>query len=99
MVITDFFKRGYHHIHDPQLYYLRTRDGLEVDLVIEDNQKLYLVEIKSSSTITPTHITSLLRLKREIPEKIPGSFLLTNAKESFTMSGVTQHPAFSFLAL
>ena len=99
MVITDFFKRGYHHIHDPRLYYMHTRDGLEVDLVIEDNQKLYLVEIKSSSTITPTHATSLLRLKREIPDKIAGSFLLTNAKESFTISGITQHPALSFLAL
>ncbi|MDP1615463.1 MAG: hypothetical protein Q8L68_06670, partial [Methylococcales bacterium] len=74
-------------------------DGLEVDLLIEDNQKLYLVEIKSSSTITSTHAASLLRLKREIPDKITGCFLLTNAKESFTISGITQHPALSFLTL
>lgn len=99
MVVIDFFKRSYHHLHDPLLYYLRTRDGLEVDLVIEDNQKLYLVEIKSSSTITPTHVTSLLRLKREIPDKIADSFLLTNARASFQISGVTQHPALPFLAL
>jgi len=99
MIVIDFFKRSYHHLQDPFLYYLRTRDGLEVDLLIEDNQKFYLVEIKSSSTITSTHATSLLRLKREIPDKIADCFLLTNAKESFQISGVTQHPALSFLAL
>lgn len=99
MVVSDFFKRTYHHLYDPQIYYLRTRDGLEVDLVIEDNQKLYLIEIKSGSTITSTHTVSLLKLKREISDKIAGSFLLTNAKASFTISGVIQHPAIPFLTL
>mgnify|MGYP001563591188 CR=1 FL=1 len=99
MVVTDFYKRSYHHLHDPRLYYLRTRDGLEVDLMIEDNQKLYLIEIKSSSTITSTHANSLLRLQREIPDKIAESLLLTNTKDSFQISGITQHPALPFLAL
>ncbi|MEK7577689.1 MAG: ATP-binding protein [Patescibacteria group bacterium] len=99
MIVSDFFKRAYNHLHDPFLYYLRTRDGLEVDLVIEDNQKLYLIESKSGSTITPTHATSLLRLKREIPDTIASCFLLTNAKESFQISGITQHPAIPFLSL
>ncbi|PIU36915.1 GTP-binding protein [Candidatus Roizmanbacteria bacterium CG_4_8_14_3_um_filter_34_9] len=97
MIVIDFFKREYHHLNDSLLYYLHTRDRLEVDLVIEDNQKLYLIEIKSSSTITSTHISSLTRLKREIPDKIAGSFLLSNSKESFIISGVTQHPALPFL--
>jgi hypothetical protein len=99
MVVTDFFKRAYNHLEDPSIYYLRTRDGLEIDLVIEDNQKLYLLEVKSGSTITPNHITSLLRLGREIPEKVVGSYLLTNAQQSFILSGVNQHPALPFLAL
>jgi hypothetical protein len=99
MVVTDFFKRAYNHLEDPSIYYLRTRDGLEIDLVIEDNQKLYLLEVKSGSTITPNHITSLLRLGREIPEKVVGSYLLTNAQQSFILSGVNQHPALLFLAL
>lgn len=97
-IVIDFFKRYYHNGLDPRLYYLRTRDGLEVDLVVEDNQKLYLIEIKSASTITSTHVTSLVRLAREIPNKIAGSILLTNARESFSLSGVLQHPALSFLS-
>lgn len=99
MVVTDFFKRTYHHVHDPQLYYLRTRDGLEVDIVVEDNQKLYLIEIKSSSTVTSSHVSSLVRLRSELAKQIGGIFLLTNAKESFTISGVVQHPALPFLSL
>ena len=99
MVVTDFFKRAYNHLEDPALYYLRTRDGLEIDLVIEDNQKLYLLEVKSTSTITPNHITPLQRLERELPDKIAGSYLLTNAQKSFTLSGVIQHPALPFLIL
>lgn len=97
-VVTDFFKRYYHHGLDPRLYYLRTQDGLEVDLVIEDTQKLHLIEIKSSATITPVHVTSLVRLRREIPDKIADCFLLTNARESFTFSGVLQYPALPFLS-
>lgn len=96
-VVTDFIKRAYHHLSDPTFYYLRTRDGLEVDLVIEDQQQLNLLEIKSTSTPTPTHLTSLLRLNREISDKIAHSFLLTNAQESFINSGVTSHPASAFL--
>lgn len=99
MIVGDFFKRSYHHLEDPALYYLRTQDGLEVDLVIEEGQKIVLVEIKSGATITPTHATSLVRLAREIPDKIVGSFLLTNASESFTLTGVQQHPALPFLEL
>jgi len=99
LVVTDFYKRAYNHLEDPSLYYLRTRDDLEIDLVIEDNQKIYLLEIKSSSTITPNHITSLLRLGREIPEKLAGSLLITNSSKSFIISGINQYPAPPFLAL
>lgn len=98
MVVTDFAKRAYHHLHDPSLYYIRTRDGLEIDLVVEDNQKLYLVEMKSGSTITPAHAASMQRFHRDIPDTIAGSILLTNAQESFTISNVYQHPAIPFLS-
>lgn len=98
MIVVDFFKRAYHHIQDPRLYYLRTRDGLEIDLVAEDNQLLNLIEIKSSATITPVHITSLVRLQREIPNKIAGSFLLSNASDSFQIKDVRHCPAVPFLS-
>ena len=72
MVITDFWKRYLNHGGLPSLYYLRTRDGLEIDLVIELNQKLHLFEIKSSATIFPKHAASLIRAGRDLPDvKLP----------------------------
>ena len=53
MVICDFWKRFLHFGEKPSMYYLRSRDGLEVDLLIELGDKLHLFEIKSSMTITP----------------------------------------------
>jgi predicted AAA+ superfamily ATPase len=66
LIVTDFWKRFLHHGDMPSLYYLRTRDGLEIDMVIEINQKLYLFEIKSGATIYPKHAISLIRAKRDI---------------------------------
>jgi hypothetical protein len=65
LIITDFWKRFLHFGQMPSLYYLRTRDGLEIDMLIDLNQKLYLFEIKSSATIFPRHATSLVRAKRD----------------------------------
>ena len=39
MVVTDVLKRFLHGGEMPSMYYLRTRDGLEIDLVIEVGQK------------------------------------------------------------
>jgi len=65
-IVTDFWKRFLHFGQLPSLYYLKTRDGLEVDLVIEINQKLHLFEIKSSATIVPKHASSLIRAKKDL---------------------------------
>lgn len=65
-VITDFWKRFLHFGRMPSMYYLKTRDGLEVDLVMELGQKLHLLEIKGSATITTKHIPSLIRAKNDL---------------------------------
>lgn len=46
---------------EPSLYYWRSAAGLEVDLVIERNQRLYAVEVKATATPTPHHAVSLAR--------------------------------------
>ena len=42
LVVTDILKRFLHGGEMPSMYYLRTRDGLEIDLVLELGQKLSL---------------------------------------------------------
>lgn len=84
-VVVDFWKRFLHFGQMPSLYYLRTQDGLEVDLVIELNQKLHLFEIKSSTTITSAHASSLMRAKRDLGNLVQTSCIISCAHQSFSL--------------
>lgn len=84
-VVVDFWKRFLHFGQMPSLYYLRTRDGLEVDMVIEANQKLHLYEIKSSATITPSHASSLIRAKRDLGNLVHTSCIISRTSQSFLL--------------
>jgi len=70
MVIIDFWKRFLHFGQKPSMYYIRSRDNLEIDLVIELGGKLNLFEIKSTETITAKHVTSLVRIKDELKKQV-----------------------------
>jgi predicted AAA+ superfamily ATPase len=70
LIVAEFLKRFHHSGEMPALYYLRTQDGLEVDLVLELSQKLHCFEIKSSATLTPLHAKSFRRLKSDVGELI-----------------------------
>ena len=83
LVVTDFWKRSLHSGHSPSLFYLRTRDGLEVDLVIEYGQKLHLLEIKSAMTIWPKHADSLLRIGNDLKSAIKTSAIISLASGNF----------------
>jgi len=82
-VITDIWKRFLHFGQMPSMYYLRTRDGLEVDLVIEFGQKLFLFEIKGMMTILPKHASSLLRISNDLKLSIESSTIISLTSENF----------------
>jgi predicted AAA+ superfamily ATPase len=82
-IITDIWKRFLHFGQMPSLYYLRTRDGLEVDLVIEFGQKLFLFEIKGMMTILPKHASSLLRISNDLKLSIESSTVISLTSENF----------------
>jgi len=85
MIVTDFLKRFLHFGQMPSMYYLRTRDGLEVDLVIELGQKLHLFEIKSAMTILPKHAASLLRIASDLKSSIKTSAIISTSPDSFQL--------------
>ena len=68
------------------MYYLRTRDGLEVDLVIELGQKLHLFGIKSAMTIMPKHAFSLARITHELGSMVQTSAMISASEESFHLT-------------
>jgi len=59
MVIADICKSYVHQRVRPPLYYWRDSTGHEVDLIIDTNEKLVPVEIKSAETFNPSMIDGL----------------------------------------
>ena len=68
MIVNDFLKRFLAFGNLPSMYYLRTRDGLEIDLLLEMGQKIHLFEIKSSATIIPSSASSLNKARKYFDE-------------------------------
>ncbi len=98
LITVDVWKRFLHNGQAPSMYYLRTRDGLEIDIVLEFENSLYLVEIKSSSTIKPEHATSLLRIKRDLGERVKKAIVVSNSNNRFILAkNVENVPALQFL--
>lgn len=99
LVITDFWKRFLNWGQMPSLYYLKTRDGLEVDMVVEIAQKFHLFEIKSGATITSKHAVSLIRAKKELSSLVQSLNIISRAPQSFPLNkAVSNFNWFSFLA-
>lgn len=87
LIICDFWKRFLHFGEKPSMYYLRSRDDLEIDLVIEIAGNLHLFEIKSAMTITPKHAVSLQRIAGELGNKIQTQAVISCAQNSFKIKG------------
>jgi predicted AAA+ superfamily ATPase len=49
---------------NPDLYFWRSHEGLEVDIILQSKGKLYPIEIKLTSTPTVHHINTLERFKK-----------------------------------
>mgnify|MGYP001566199742 CR=1 FL=1 len=86
LIVTDFLKRYMNFGRSPSLYYLRTRDKLEIDLVLEESQKLALFEMKSGSTITPSHVFSLKKIKREFTDVVNIAGVISGSSENFNIA-------------
>ncbi|MBI4668758.1 MAG: ATP-binding protein [Elusimicrobia bacterium] len=91
MVIADFLKRFLHFGQMPSLYYLRSRDGLEVDLVIDWGGGLHLFEIKSASTITPKHAVSLKHLKDQLLGQVKTAAVISCSPSNGTLGRGIAH--------
>lgn len=76
---------------DYRFSYLRTKDGVEVDLIIErPGQKRALVEIKSTERLGPEDVRALKRLSPDIPNS--ESFCLSLDPVAKVMEGVRCFP-------
>jgi len=49
-IVSELVKKNFHQENQQQFYYLRTTNGVEVDLLVESANQTTLIEIKSNST-------------------------------------------------
>ncbi len=65
-VICEFFRLSSYKQNDFQFYYLRTKDGAEIDLIVErPGRPLALIEIKSTTKVNPEHAQHLRRFRSD----------------------------------
>ncbi|OPY93001.1 MAG: hypothetical protein A4E73_00570 [Syntrophaceae bacterium PtaU1.Bin231] len=77
------------------LFYWRTRSGVEVDFVVYGPEGLWAVEVKSSTRIHPGDLRGLLAFREEYPEC--KTFLIYGGKDRLVKSDVLCVPCFDFL--
>ena len=58
-IISELHKSSFNAGVEPPMYYWRDSQGHEVDLLIEDGEKLFPVEIKSGQTVSSNMMSSL----------------------------------------
>ena len=70
-VVTEALRRNDYLKKDFRFSHLRTKDGAEIDLVIErPGQPTVLVEIKSSPQVDPTDVRHLAAFCQDIPDSV-----------------------------
>lgn len=55
MVVSEALKQKYHSGNKSKLYFWRTKTGQEIDLIIEKDNEVVPIEIKSGSTVIPDY--------------------------------------------
>jgi len=58
-VVSEWIKLFHHRGERPELYYWRSKSGLEIDLIVDRNGRLVPIEIKATATVLPAHVRSL----------------------------------------
>jgi predicted AAA+ superfamily ATPase len=84
-VVAEILKSYLHRGIEPPIFYFRTKEKVEVDLLIERNGKLFPVEIKLSSTVRLTDVKNLLYLEKLGLPLGPGA-VITPAREIYPLS-------------
>jgi uncharacterized protein len=63
LIVSETYKAFVAAGQSPEIYFWRSRDGLEVDLIVQIGQQLYPVEVKLTATPTLKHIDPLNKFR------------------------------------
>lgn len=74
-VISEILKSYWHNGESPSVYFYRDKDKREVDVILEENGKLYPLEIKQKSNPNTDDIKNFAALSQFKKEIAPGGVL------------------------
>jgi predicted AAA+ superfamily ATPase len=87
--VSQMYKRLSAVGEERSLYYFRSHDGLEVDMLIERLQRCYPIEIKLSSTISSQQVRGIRKWIELSGNKKQTGFVVSTSKElGATASGI-----------
>ena len=87
--VSQMYKRLAAIGEERSLYYFRSHDGLEIDMLIERPQRCYPIEIKLSSTISSQQARGIRKWMTLSGDKKQTGFVVSTAKElGMVASGV-----------
>ncbi len=78
-----------------ELFFWRTRAGLEVDFIIHGPQSFYAIEVKNNKAISPADLRGLREFKNDYPEVTP--LFLYRGKNPLVKHGIRCLPVDDFL--
>ncbi len=68
--ISEIIKHHYHRAQRPTCFFYRDRKGHEVDLVLNQGQRLIALEIKSGRTPASDYFSALRRFAEEVVPRV-----------------------------
>lgn len=78
-LIAEIYRLNIYCRKNYSLSYFRSKDGVEIDLILERNkQKKILIEIKSTTTIDERHVSSLKRVYATLPKEEYVAYCFSN---------------------
>ncbi len=85
-VVAGWVKAFQHRGQPPSLYFWRSRDGLEVDLLIDRDGTLFPLEVKASATITPGHAANVHKWRQLAGEPDGPAAIAANVPQPLAVS-------------
>ena len=86
MVVSEIYKWINTMLPDVDMYFYRTRSGMEVDLILETRHGIIGIEIKSRSTISTTDLRGLRSIADHLKSQWLGGLVIYNGFEIIELS-------------
>lgn len=79
LAVCELLKRRYNDGKDPRLFFYREKNGLEVDVVAEEEGGLHLYEIKAGANLRSNYMDNIRKVSAALPD-VNGSTIIYDSE-------------------